>query len=70
VDTIISNQVLEYEHQLISQEIETLTNQKKSIPEDLQDAKFAYEIRMNLLVTLVQAGTLTMPGNVSFFFTK
>ena len=60
-DSVFSNQVLEYEHKLISQEIEQLTVQRKKIPDELQDAKMAYEIKMNMLVSMVQLGTLTMP---------
>ena len=60
-DTVVSNQVLEYEHKLITQEIEQLTAQRKKIPDEMQDAKMAYEIKMNMLVSMVQMGTLTMP---------
>jgi hypothetical protein len=61
-DSVVSNQVLEYEHKLITQEIEQLTVQRKKIPDELQDAKMAYEIKMNMLVSMVQMGTLTMPA--------
>lgn len=57
-----SNQVLEFEHRAISTEIEQLLSQKKPVPDELQDLKFAYEIKMNLLVSMVQMGTLTMEG--------
>ncbi|KAH6568997.1 hypothetical protein BASA50_000445 [Batrachochytrium salamandrivorans] len=59
-DLIASNQVLEHEHGQILSKIATLKVTKAVIPEDLQDKKTAYEIRMNLLVTLIQLGKLTM----------
>jgi hypothetical protein len=61
-DTIASNQVLEHECNLVNQQIASLKVSKKPIPDDLQDMKSAYEIKMNLLITMVQMGTLTMPG--------
>ncbi|KAI8903968.1 hypothetical protein EDD86DRAFT_195159 [Gorgonomyces haynaldii] len=58
-DLIISNQVLEFEHQQVLQEIQQL---KGKPSDDLMDKKQAYEFRMNLLVTLIQLGKLDMPG--------
>ncbi len=46
----------------MSLQIEQLKLAKAAIPEDLLDQKNAYEIRMNLLVSLVQMGKLTLPG--------
>ncbi len=62
MDDIESNQVLEHEHRLISAEIDALYAQKKKIPEEIEDLKRSYEIKMNLLVSMVQSGSLTMEG--------
>lgn len=58
-DTIVSNGVLEKEHEQIVQQI---TMGKKPVPEELSDRKSAYELRMNILVTLVSTGALSMEG--------
>ncbi|KAJ3036005.1 Coiled-coil and C2 domain-containing protein 1B [Rhizophlyctis rosea] len=58
-DYIISNQVLEHEHNQILAQIAAAQKERKSV-DDLMDRKTQYQIRMNLLVTLVQAGSLTM----------
>ena len=60
-DYIISNQVLEHEHNSIVQQIAAAQAARKPV-DDLMDRKTSYEIRMNLLVTLVQAGSLSMSG--------
>ncbi|KAJ3233236.1 Coiled-coil and C2 domain-containing protein 1B [Chytriomyces hyalinus] len=64
-DNIASNMVLENEHGAILAQISALKVAKKPIPEDLLDRKNGYEIRMNMLVTLVQLGTLTMPAYIA-----
>jgi hypothetical protein len=66
-DSIVSNQVLEHEHQAILAQIQQCTLQKQPIPDELQDKKNGYEIRMNMLVTMVQLGQLTMQGLKLFF---
>ncbi|KAI8835669.1 hypothetical protein BJ741DRAFT_549668 [Chytriomyces cf. hyalinus JEL632] len=64
-DNIASNMVLENEHGAILAQISALKVSKKPIPDDLVDRKNGYEIRMNMLVTLVQLGTLTMPAYIA-----
>ncbi|EGF81497.1 hypothetical protein BATDEDRAFT_34789 [Batrachochytrium dendrobatidis JAM81] len=64
-DKIASNQVLEHEHGQILAQIAQLTVTRKPIPEEIQDKKTAYEIRMNLLVTLIQLGKLDMTSYVA-----
>ncbi|KAJ3261279.1 Coiled-coil and C2 domain-containing protein 1B [Chytriomyces hyalinus] len=64
-DNIASNMVLENEHGAILAQISALKVAKKPIPDDLVDRKNGYEIRMNMLVTLVQLGTLTMPAYIA-----
>nr|KAJ3421690.1 Coiled-coil and C2 domain-containing protein 1B [Polyrhizophydium stewartii] len=59
-DRIASNQVLESEHSQILGQIAQLQAAKKPVPDDLSDRRTAYEIRMNMLVTLVQLGKLSM----------
>ena len=61
-DNISSNMVLELEHGAISKQIAALQAAKKPVPEDLIDRKSGLELRMNLLVTMVQLGSLTMDG--------
>ncbi|KAJ3077003.1 Coiled-coil and C2 domain-containing protein 1B, partial [Rhizoclosmatium hyalinum] len=56
-DAIASNNVLESEHTALLAQIAA---HKKPAPEDLMDRKAGYELRMNLLVTLVSTGALTM----------
>ncbi|KAJ3288150.1 Coiled-coil and C2 domain-containing protein 1B [Rhizoclosmatium sp. JEL0117] len=56
-DAIASNNVLESEHTALLAQIAA---HKKPVPEDLMDRKAGYELRMNLLVTLVSTGALTM----------
>ncbi|KAJ3050850.1 Coiled-coil and C2 domain-containing protein 1B [Rhizophlyctis rosea] len=62
-DYIISNQVLEHEHNQLTQQIAAAQAARKPV-DDLMDRKTSYEIRMNLLVTLVQAGSLSMSDYV------
>ncbi|KAJ3304723.1 hypothetical protein HDV03_002408 [Kappamyces sp. JEL0829] len=57
-DNIISNAVLEHEHQLV---VKALSGQSQP-SEELLDQKNGYEIRMNMLVTMIQLGKLNMPG--------
>ncbi|KAI8615843.1 hypothetical protein BC830DRAFT_1081011 [Chytriomyces sp. MP71] len=64
-DTIASNMVLEAEHGALVAQITALKAAKKPVPEELMDRKNGYEIRMNMLVTLVQFGTLTMPDYIA-----
>ncbi|KAJ3328667.1 hypothetical protein HDU91_004051, partial [Kappamyces sp. JEL0680] len=59
-DNIISNAVLEHEHQLV---VKALSGQSQP-SEELLDQKNGYEIRMNMLVTMIQLGKLNMPGYV------
>jgi hypothetical protein len=40
-------------------EIQALKSSGKTVPADLSDALLSYEIKMNLLVSLVQMGKLT-----------
>ncbi|ORY43675.1 hypothetical protein BCR33DRAFT_717350 [Rhizoclosmatium globosum] len=56
-DAIASNNVLESEHTALLAQIAA---HKKPVPDDLMDRKAGYELRMNLLVTLVSTGALTM----------
>ena len=63
-DHIVSNQVLEYEQAEIVAQITQFQASKKLVPDELQDKKNAYEIRMNMLVTMVQLGKLTMEGYI------
>ena len=58
----MSNQVLEFEVQSVQAEIEALKRSKKPVPEDLIELKAAYDMKMNLLVSLIQVGSLTMDG--------
>ncbi|KAI8837334.1 hypothetical protein BC829DRAFT_405150 [Chytridium lagenaria] len=64
-DTIASNQVLEVEYTALTSQIAALQAARKPVPEDLTDRKMGYELRMNLLVTLVQVGKLTMPDYIA-----
>ena len=59
-DNIVSNQVLETEHQQLLAEIASYP--KSSVPEELLERRQAYEFKMNMLVTLIQVGSLDMPG--------
>ncbi|KNC95914.1 uncharacterized protein SPPG_08672 [Spizellomyces punctatus DAOM BR117] len=63
-DSIISNLVLEKEHEQIVQKITALQASRKPVPDDLSDRKTAYEIRMSLLVTMVQTGRLSVEDYV------
>lgn len=65
VDEIVSNQVLEHEFNLVCAEIEKLSSQRQKVPEELEDLKNSYQIKMNLLVAMVQTGALTMEKYVS-----
>ncbi|KAJ3217457.1 Coiled-coil and C2 domain-containing protein 1B [Dinochytrium kinnereticum] len=64
-DNIASNQVLESEYTALSAQIASLQAARKAVPEDLNDRKMGLELRMNLLVTLVQVGKLTMPDYIA-----
>lgn len=55
----MSNLVLEHESNEISKEIQKITSQGRPVPAELSDQLLSYEIKMNLLVSLVQMGTLT-----------
>ena len=59
-DTISSNHVLETEYNSIVSSI----NLKRDISPDILDLKQAYEIRMNILVSLVQTGTFTFESYI------
>lgn len=59
VDLIVSNLVLEHESGEISKNIQNLSSSGKPVPAELSDQLLSYEIKMNLLVSLVQMGTLT-----------
>jgi hypothetical protein len=48
---------LEHEHALLLQRIAKGENN-----DDLVDRKNGYEIKMNMLVTMIQLGKLDMPG--------
>ncbi|TPX59493.1 hypothetical protein SpCBS45565_g07724 [Spizellomyces sp. 'palustris'] len=63
-DSIISNLVLEKEHEQIVQKITALQASRKPVPDDLSDRKTAYEIRMSLLVAMVQTGRLSVEDYV------
>ncbi len=65
VDEIVSNQVLEHEFNLVCAEIEKLSSQRQKVPEELEDLKNSYQIKMNMLVAMVQTGALTMEKYVS-----
>jgi hypothetical protein len=54
--------VLEHEFQQINQQILGFKKNGKSVPDELVDKKQAYELRMNILVTLIQIGKLDMDG--------
>jgi hypothetical protein len=59
-----SNMVLEQEHATLSAQISKLQLSKTPVPEDLLDRKTGLEIRMNMLVTMVQLGSLTMSAYI------
>lgn len=44
--------------------MQALKKAKKPIPDDMVDKKQAYDIKMNMLVTLIQLGKLDMNGFV------
>jgi hypothetical protein len=50
---------LEHESSEISKQIQNLKSSGKTVPADLSDQLLSYEIKMNLLVSLVQMGKLT-----------
>ena len=62
MDTIVSNNVLEYELNLVTQTMAALQAKKQAVPEDLVDRKQQLDIKMQLLVLQVQSGKLTMEG--------
>ncbi|KAJ3138774.1 Coiled-coil and C2 domain-containing protein 1B [Physocladia obscura] len=64
-DTIASNNVLEAEHTAIVAQITSYKAAMKPVPEDLGDRKSAYDLRMNMLITSVQTGTLTMDAYIA-----
>jgi hypothetical protein len=57
----VSNQVLESEHARICAEIAS-GKTKGEAYEDLLHQKQGYEIKMQMLVTSIQIGNLTLPG--------
>ncbi|KAJ3112404.1 Coiled-coil and C2 domain-containing protein 1B [Phlyctochytrium bullatum] len=57
---LASNLVLEKEYAALTAEIAGLQSAKRPVPEELNDRKMGYELRMNMLVTLVQIGKLSM----------
>ncbi|KAJ3194955.1 Coiled-coil and C2 domain-containing protein 1A [Irineochytrium annulatum] len=61
-ETIVSNMVLEEEHTALLAKIATYG---KAVPEELADRKMGYEFRMNMLVTNVQLGLLTMDDYIA-----
>ncbi|KAJ3411982.1 Coiled-coil and C2 domain-containing protein 1B [Chytridiales sp. JEL 0842] len=63
-ETIASNQVLEAEYNALVAQIAALKAARKPVPDELDDRKTGYEIRMNLLVTMVQVGALTMQAYI------
>jgi hypothetical protein len=60
-DTIVSNQVLEHEHSLLTQQ---LASAKGQAAEDLMHLKQGYEIKMQMLVTSIQLGNLDLPSTL------
>ncbi|TPX53844.1 hypothetical protein PhCBS80983_g06139 [Powellomyces hirtus] len=56
VDLIVSNTVLEKELEQLDAQLITFKTQRRPIPDDLTDRKFALQLRMNTLVFRVQAG--------------
>lgn len=50
---------MEHESSEISKEIQNLSSQGKAVPAELSDQLLSYEIKMNILVSMVQMGTLT-----------
>ncbi|KAI9202214.1 uncharacterized protein BJ171DRAFT_426795 [Polychytrium aggregatum] len=63
-ENIESNQVLETEIGKMKEEILKIKSQRKSVPEDLTFRLQSFEMRMDMIVTLVSCGSLTMQGYV------
>ncbi|KAI9099796.1 hypothetical protein DFS34DRAFT_506846 [Phlyctochytrium arcticum] len=59
-EAIISNMVLEKEHEEIQKQMAALKVSNKPVPEDLLDRSRAYEVRMSLLIGMVQTGQLSI----------
>ncbi|TPX52832.1 hypothetical protein SeMB42_g01158 [Synchytrium endobioticum] len=64
-DSTASNAVVEAEHNQIATQINSLKAQRKVIPEELVDREREYQMRMELLVTLVSVGQLTMSAYIA-----
>jgi hypothetical protein len=60
VDTIVSNNVLEWEQKTIKGKIEAYEAKKQPVPEELTDRLQQVEIKMSVLVLSVQTGQLTV----------
>ncbi|KAJ3392921.1 Coiled-coil and C2 domain-containing protein 1B [Entophlyctis sp. JEL0112] len=64
-DLIASNNVLETEHTALLAQISALKAAKRPVPDDLMDKKNGYEFRLNILVTMVQTGALTIADYIT-----
>ncbi|KAJ1554046.1 Coiled-coil and C2 domain-containing protein 1B [Cladochytrium tenue] len=64
-DTIVSNMVLETEHAALAKQVDAMRASGKPVSEDLEGRRSGYELRMNILVTMVQLGSLTMPDYIA-----
>ncbi|KAJ3383554.1 hypothetical protein HDU92_004070 [Lobulomyces angularis] len=64
-DTMRSNYVIESEYNETLAEIKKFETNGKPIPEELTTKKIGLEIRMQLLITSVQTGALSMEGHLA-----
>ena len=67
MDAIVSNEVLEAEKKVIAEKIASLQSRHQDIPEELLYQKQSYDIRINVLVSLVQSEKLTMAGKFHYY---
>ena len=64
IDNICSNDVLEWEAEQVSRQLQAHTSRGLAEPEDLLDRKIQIELKMQLLITEIQSGVLELPAYV------
>lgn len=62
LDNVFSNEVLEHEKTQVETQIQSYQSKSQPIPDDLEFRRGDYQLKLDLLVMMVQTGQLTPEG--------